>query len=580
MTPPGPSPWDPAPRAAAAAPVIEPVRTMLLWVPDWPVLAAVADAGLDPAHPLALVEKGLVLACSSAARAEGVRRGQRLRDAQSRSPALQLLQYDPAADHRAFEPVLDRIEAVMPGVQAIRPGLCALRARGPARFYGGEAAAGDELLRAVALPGARLGIAEGPYTAEQAARAAQAGTVLAVPPGGAAAFLAGLPVTALGDEELAALLRRLGVRTLGGFAALDATAVRDRFGEAGARAHALAAGRDPRAVQPRVPPPELEVALAFEPPLDRVDQLAFAARQPAERFIAGLRAAGLACTSLRVVIDDEAGGRSERAWLHPRWFSPADVVDRLRWQLQGAMRGGEQLGAPITAVRLLPEEADELGNHEQGLWGGAPEERVHGALSRVQSLLGHEAVVTAEIGGGRLLDERRVLVPWGETAQGAAGPSAAGGASSAAGATGRSGKQGATAGTRAGAPRAAPRRPAGSRGTATAAQHAPWPGSLSGPTPATVFAEPPPVLLLDETGEPVRVDERGSLSAPPSLFSPAERRATSDVRAWAGPWPLQQRWWDPERHRVAQRLQLVEADGTAWLLLLEEGRWRAEGRYD
>lgn len=568
MSPSSPSPWDRTPaRPGAERPAAEPVRTMLLWVPDWPVLAAVADAGLDPAHPLALVEKGLVLACSSAARAEGVRRGQRLRDAQSRSPALQLLQYDPAADHRAFEPVLYRIEAVMPGVQAIRPGLCALRARGPARFYGGETAAGDELLRAVALPGARLGIAEGPYTAEQAARAAEAGTVLAVPPGGAAEFLAGLPVTALGDDELAGLLRRLGVRTLGGFAALDATAVRDRFGEAGARAHALAAGRDPRAVQPRVPPPELEVALAFEPPLDRVDQLAFAARQPAERFIAGLRAAGLACTSLRVVIDDEAGGRSERAWLHPRWFSPADVVDRLRWQLQGAMRGGEQLGAPITAVRLLPEEADELGNHEQGLWGGAPEERVHGALSRVQSLLGHEAVVTAEIGGGRLLDERRVLVPWGEAA-GAGGSGGTGGSD-------RARPSGA-----AGSAHAAPRRPSGSRRTAGAERDAPWPGSLPGPTPATVFAEPPPVLLLDETGEPVRVDERGALSAPPSLFSPAERRATSDVRAWAGPWPLQQRWWDPERHRVAQRLQLVEADGTAWLLLLEEGRWRAEGRYD
>lgn len=563
-------------------PATEPVRTMLLWVPDWPVLAAVADAGHDPAHPLALIEKGVVLACSPAARAEGVRRGQRLRDAQSRCPALRPLPYDPGADHRAFEPVLDRIEAVMPGVQAIRPGLCALRARGPTRFYGSEAAAGAELLRAVAVTDARLGIAEGPYTAEQAARAASAGGVLAVPPGEGAAFLAGLPVSALGDEELAALLRRLGVRTLGGFAALEAAAVRDRFGEAGARAHALAAGRDPRAVQPRVPPPELEVVLAFEPPLDRVDQLAFAARQPAERFIAGLRGAGLACTSLRVVIDDEAGGRSERAWLHPRWFSPGDVVDRLRWQLQGAMRAGEQLGAPITGVRLVPDEADELGNHEQGLWGGAPEERVHSALSRVQSLLGHEAVVTAAVGGGRLLDERRVLVPWGEAAE----PAGLSGGGAGARAAARPGVQagarpGVQAGARPGTTAGATRSPARPGTTSRpAAPGAPWPGSLPGPTPATVFAEPPPVLLLDETGEPVRVDERGALSAPPSLFSPAERRATSDVRAWAGPWPLQQRWWDPDRHRAAQRLQLVETDGTAWLLLLEEGRWRAEGRYD
>ena len=103
-----------------------------------------------------------------------------------------------------------------------------------------------------------------------------------------------------------------------------------------------------------------------------------------------------------------------RTWLHPRSFTPLDVIDRVRWQLTGV--GVEELSAAVTAVRLTPENVDAAANHEQGLWGGGPDERIHHALSRVQSMLGHEAVLTATVGGGRLVADRRVLAPWGERA--------------------------------------------------------------------------------------------------------------------------------------------------------------------
>ena len=63
--------------------------------------------------------------------------------------------------------------------------------------------------------------------------------------------------------------------------------------------------------------------------------------------------------------------------------------------------------------------------------------------------------------------------------------------------------------------------------------------------------------------------------------------------AWAGPWTVDERWWDPEAaHRVA-RVQVVvrlpddgsggdSGDGgdTAALLLVgEAGRWSLEGTY-
>ena len=53
------------------------------------------------------------------------------------------------------------------------------------------------------------------------------------------------------------------------------------------------------------------------------------------------------------------------------------------------------LDSPIVRLRVVPERVDSTGNHEAGLWGGGPDERVHHGLTRVQSMLGHEGVVTA-----------------------------------------------------------------------------------------------------------------------------------------------------------------------------------------
>ena len=87
------------------------------------------------------------------------------------------------------------------------------------------------------LVGVLAGIADGPFTAEQAARVAAAGAdqVCVVPTGEAGAFLAPLPIATLvaaegGATELPGLLARLGVQTLGEFSALESDRVRERFG--------------------------------------------------------------------------------------------------------------------------------------------------------------------------------------------------------------------------------------------------------------------------------------------------------------------------------------------------------------
>ncbi|QEO12982.1 DNA polymerase Y family protein [Agromyces intestinalis] len=509
-------------------------RTIVLWCPDWPVLAAAREAAIDPSSPIALTAGGLVHSSSASARREGVIRGLRLREAQLRCPSVVVLAYDAALDARAFEPVVRAVEQAVPGVQVVRPGTLAMRARGPVRYYGGEDAAAQALLATVAsagVPDARVGVSDGPFAAEQAARATRDEQPVGVVDAGASAgFLAPLPVRLVVEPRVATLLQRLGVRTLGEFAALPADDVRRRFGAAGAFAHRLAAGREGTRVAPRTPPPEFAVEQEFEPPIDRVDQLAFAFRVRAEEFIDRMRASRLVCTAIRVEIDDDRGGHSGRGWLHPRWFTAADVVDRIRWQLQGSGSADRGLAAPIVRVRVVPERVDSTGNHEDGLWGGGPDERVHHGLTRVQSMLGHDAVVTAAVGGGRMLTDRQVLVPWGD-------------------------------------------RPPERR------DDAPWPGSLPALAPASVFRERPRAVLLDAGGATVTVDDRGAVSAAPVSFAVGGGEPAA-VRAWAGPWPVVERWWDPVHARRVHRFQVVDDDGCAWLLVRDADGWQAEARYD
>ncbi|MCR2812878.1 DNA polymerase Y family protein [Microbacterium sp. zg.Y1084] len=501
-------------------------RTLVLWLPDWPVVALAREAGVDAAAPVAVLAKGAVVACSAAARAEGVRRGQRRRDAQARCPQLTVADADPTRDQRVFAPLIARIEELAPGVQLLRAGLCALRARGPARYYGGEERAAHTLRDAMGETDTRIAIADGPFTAEQAARRTLADApVRIVPAGESAAFLAPLPITALDEPDIVDLLGRLGVQTLGQFAALPAERVGERLGERGIRLHALAAGRDSRPVQPRTPPPDLDREVAFEPPLEIADQVAFAMRVAAEEFIGALGALDLVCTELRVQITGDRAENSERVWLHPGAFTAGEVVDRVRWQL-----GEAGLRSAVTRVRIAPETVDAAAHHVRSLFGGGPDERVHHALSRVQAMLGHRGVVTPVVGGGRWLSERQVLVPWGD-------------------------------------------RPVVPR-----PRERPWPGSLPDPLPSTVFDPPLPVAVVDADGDTVAVGDRDALTAPPAVLVESGRRRRID--AWAGPWPVRERGWDAARARQAHRFQVVDADQSAWLLVCEAGDWSAEGRYD
>lgn len=558
------------------------MRTMVVWCPDWSVTAGMLEAAdgdqpLSAGAPVAVLANNKVVVCNAAARTEGVRRGQRRRDAQSRCPDVLLLSASPDRDARWFEPVLAAVEEVRPGVAPIRPGLLAVPA--PGRYFARAGAGGEEAAAAlvaehlveIGVWDCRFGVADDLYTAERAARQASPQGCVSVASGESGAFLRDLPVTVLAEDgpegvELADLLRRLGLVRLGDFAALAPADVSNRFGSRGFEVWRRVRGVEVVRLASRTPPPELACEISFEPPLDSAEAVTFSVRRTAEQFIAALAARNLVATGVRIEAEFEPTGSLEgpglsaRTWLHPGCFTSRDLVDRVHWQLQAGMAGagvrsrktsGAPISAPVMLVRFLPDVVEPAGDHAEGLWGGGADDQVVRGVARVQAMVGYDAVRVPVLQGGRSAADRQVLVPWGERVSGL--------------------------------------RPV----------DRPWPGRIPGPAPTRVFAEPLEAEVLDESGARVAVTARGVVTGEPWQIrvGPASGRRTTGpmpVASWAGPWPVDESWWLDAGAAGAGagegrsvRFQVVGIDGRAWLMRWSataatgaRGAWQVEAAYD
>ena len=509
---------------------------------DWPAVAAAAAADQSATTPVAVTLANRVIACSSAARAAGVRRGLRRREAAARCPQLHIATADADRDARFFEGVVAAVDDLVPRAEVLRPGLLVLPVRGAARYFGSEEQAAERLIDAVAAAGAecQVGIADQLSTAVFAARAGRV-----VEPGHDARFLSVLSIRQLatepslsgpGREELTDLLWRMGIRTIGQFAALSRTDVASRFGADAVAAHRFARGEPERPPSGREPPAELDAVLDCDPPIDRVDAAAFAGRSLAGALHRALMDAGVGCTRLAIHAVTANGEELERVWRCAEPLTEDATADRVRWQLDGWLSNRTAADRPINAaLTLLRLQAVEVVSAEAlqlPLWGGLGEEdrlRARRALVRVQGLLGPEAVRVPVLSGGRGPAERITLTTLGDELVPQADPSQ------------------------------------------------PWPGQLPGPSPAVLLDDP--VELLDAQGNPIRVTSRGLFSADPARLTSRDR--DDGLRWWAGPWPVDERWWDPEpaRGRTARAQVLLESQ-QALLLCYRQRRWYLEGAYE
>jgi protein ImuB len=531
-------------------------RLGVLWCPHWPVVVAGAQA----LEPVAVLHANRVVAHSTAAADDGVALGQRRRDAQARCPQVRIEPFDPARDARAFDQVVEAVGHLVPRVEITEPGTLTFLARGPARYFGGEAAMARAVVRTAAsslgsaslessssslaaVGSLGLGVADGRFAAGIAARRSAAqGRAMVVPAGASATatFLSNLPVQLLVEvagvpADFVHLLHRLGLHHLGTLAALPEADVLARFGPMGAFAHRLAAGGDDRLPGTHDPPAGMQVQRVFEQPVHHSDALVFVARQLAEELVATLAGEGRVCTRLVVLAETEHGEHSERVWYRSSGLSAAAMVERVRWQLDGWAQS-DALTAGVALLRLDPVEVRSDDGVQLGLWGGRTQadEWAVRAVARLVALAGEQQVLVPAVQGGRQPHDAYAWV------------------------------QAVTADL------AEP-------GDRLAMSDAPWPGSLPAPSPAVVHSPAREVAVLDPQGAPVRVSGRGVVSAAPATVQVGA--TTEEVQAWAGPWPVDERWWDAGRARRLARFQVLTRSGRLLLVGVERGQWWLAAEY-
>ncbi|MCT1353981.1 DNA polymerase Y family protein [Gordonia sp. p3-SID1431] len=548
-------------------------RILALWCPDWPAMAAAAEADLPPLHPVAVLSANRVVACSASARAAGVRRGMRKRQAQAACTEMTVVAADENRDGRLFEPVVAAVAEVIPALEVLRPGLLVIAGDRAARYFGGMEALAEELVDVVSACGieSQVGIADEIFTAVLAARHGHQ-----VEPGGDREYLAGRPVADLAVEpsmsdpsraDLVELLRRLGIGTIGAFADMSVTDVATRFARDAVVAHRLANALPGRVPSSRGVPAELDVDHTCDPPVDRIDVAAFIGRTLADVLHRRLRDAAVACTRLTIIATTERGQQHSRTWRCAQPLTPETTADRVRWQLEGwltgaarptsprveprAARSSARPDSPIVRLRLEPVEVVEAGalhyqltdDLSRGGLAGEPdvEERARRSLVRIQGLLGGDAVRIPVLSGGRGPAERITMVSLGDEP--------------------------------------VPRRD----------PSAPWPGRLPQPSP-TVLVETA-IHVLDAVGQPVKVTDRGAFTAEPvtvALASSRARRSSWGLCWWAGPWPV----GGADRPAGASvpigaaetgltaRAQVLLDDSRALLLCYRAGEWIVEGVYE
>jgi len=521
-------------------------RVCVVLCPDWPIVAACLDEDTPDAvwgEAMMVIHSGRVTSCSPEARAEGIRVGQRLRDAHNACPQVRRLSWSPERDQRIFAALLTSLSDVVPIAGVIEPGIVHLGARGIVRYYGSEAASARAITDALRTAGAPCAIAVGYadtlFAATQAATQAiwHPNSLLSVAPGGDRDFLSTLPTAVWGDDAMAELCTQLGITTLGQFALLERDHVTERFGQRGTLLHQLASGEDPRHHNTADIPPSHDVVWRSDEPCESGEQLSFLVAESASRFIDQLLDLGCVTHTVDITLVDDRGDAHRTRWSHPRYFTAVDLTHRVRWQGQEIARhsGDEEYHRGIVEVRFVAKQPDSATGYEESLWGNAHRDTaLTHTISSLQASLGHHMVTQVTTRPGHTLTDTHHAAPWGDRIS-------------------------------------APDTDAVDS----------WAGQLPAPFPATVFSRPLPISLVDHTGAPVNTLGHGAQlsSTPHHIISQGRVRG---VVAWAGPWPVLERWWESPPTRCWHRVQLVDDTGMGWLIktIDGEGNWVAEARYD
>ncbi len=353
-----------------------------------------------------------VVAASRGALAEGVQPGLTATQARAIAPMVKLVDAMPEAYAAALRALGEATLALSVTVEVPDDAAAGhVLALVPPGARG--ASFGERLLECATRLGlvGRVGIADDRFSAWAATQAEPRVPVRAVPAGGAAAFLAPLPLELLPlDPDVRRTLRLLGVRTMGDFAALPPPSVGRRWAQHGVDASTLARGEDRRPLQAFVPVEPIREAIELEHEVAELEPLAFVLRPLCERVAARLAGRGSAAARVAVTLSGHGGPECRRLdstiQIAPARPTPSarTLVDLVRAHLSERQL---EHGVDRVAVEVVQEGealAVELDLFERA---GAAPGAVDVAVARLRAAFGAEAV-----SGAALADRHRPEAAW------------------------------------------------------------------------------------------------------------------------------------------------------------------------
>jgi len=432
--------------------------------------------------------------------------------------------------------------------------------RGPARYFGGEDTLAHHVHAVITalLPHIRCGVGVGDsrFVARIAAQhSSGTGSPIIVGSHETEDLLRVLPVHVLLEytdipADVVAVFQHLGLRTLGNVVDIGETALIDRFGIAGQHVFAIASGQDVELFVPSTGHvPIVQICdfdnMAHHALSDAMNDSSIVvamAEESIRQFTQEVSVQGLQCLRLRISCESDHGEHNERIWCDTRGFTQKSIVERLTWQLRHWLRNVDHHDHPtsyITAVTFEALECRDLSAEAVTLWDVRSDntERVVRALARVV-VADEKACITVPVwrGGRDVTTFDAVDVSLFDLHNDDDG-----------------------------------RRKAETE----------WNGGVPAPRPMILCDPVIPVVLYDESARPVVVTGRHELSSAPATVRFSDG-ASWNVVMWAGPWPVEERWWDPQSWRRHARLQILASrgeDSVAWLLSVESRQWNIVASY-
>jgi len=282
-----------------------------------------------------------------------------------------------------------------------------MRLRGLERLVGDEPAVARRVLadlREHRFP-VRVGIANGRFSAEMAARATR-GKSLVIPPGGEPALIKRFPVSVLPEpdspwREMKRRLRLFGLYRLGEVAALGKMPMQAQFGKIGLEAWLMASGQASR-LKPLPVPVEVMARRQFEPALEAWEEVRHAATQLAAELARDLQRQGIAAAFLDVTWETEgAGPGTMRTGLRQPTGSTSAIASLLVARLTGRLQG------PLAELTLRAEGLAREPNRQVSLFAPRKRDERLGRLARdLEERIGRPAIVKVAFLGASPLEER------------------------------------------------------------------------------------------------------------------------------------------------------------------------------